>query len=173
MNAKSGMKQVHPDEILRDEFDELRLSANALSNALGVSVNRVTMILNGQRGVSADTTLRLARFLGTTPQPWLNLQKTWELSQAEIAGSNEIAKCVTPRQSAVAGSGADAHSWFSFADTPCRPDVRWRWGATAYRVLERIAAAEGLSARNVREMLLSVRQTVDGFALWAAGRAQT
>lgn len=100
MNAKIGMRPVHPGEILRDELDELGLSANALSRALSVPVNRVTMILNGQRGVSADTALRLARYFGTTPQLWLNLQKTWELRQAEIAAGRDIARCVTPRESA-------------------------------------------------------------------------
>ena len=80
MSAKNGMKLVHPGEILRDEFDELGLSANALSNSLVVSENRVTMILNGHRGVSGDTTLWLVRFFGTTPQLRLNLQKTWKLS---------------------------------------------------------------------------------------------
>ena len=102
------MRPVHPGEILRDELDELGLSANALSKALDVPVNRVTMILKGQRGVSADTALRLARYFGTTPQLWLNLQKTWELRQAEIAAGKKIAKCVTPRQPASAGALADA-----------------------------------------------------------------
>ena len=110
MNARNGMRPVHPGEILRDELDELGLSANALSKALGVPVNRVTMILNGQRGVSADTALRLARYFGTTPQLWLNLQKTWELRQAEIAAGNEIAKYVTPRRSAATGAVTDAGS---------------------------------------------------------------
>ena len=97
MNAKNGMRPVHPGEILREELDELGLSANALSRALGVPVNRVTMILNGQRGLSADTALRLARFFGTTPQLWLNLQKTWELRRTEIEAGREIAEQVTPR----------------------------------------------------------------------------
>ena len=100
MDAKNGMRPVHPGEVLRDELNEIGLSANALSKALGVPVNRVTMILNGQRGVSADTALRLARYFGTTPQLWLNLQKTWELRHAEIEAGREIAECVTPRQSA-------------------------------------------------------------------------
>ena len=101
MNAKNGMRPVHPGEILREELDELGLSANALSKALGVPVNRVTMILNGQRGVSADTALRLARYFGTTPQLWLNLQKTWELRRTEIKAGREIAERVTPRQAVV------------------------------------------------------------------------
>ena len=99
MNARNGMRPVHPGEILRDELDALDLSANALANALGVPVNRVTMILNGQRGITADTALRLARYFGTTPQLWMNLQKTWELRRAEIEAGSEIAERVAPRQS--------------------------------------------------------------------------
>ncbi len=100
MNVKNAMMPVHPGEVLRDELDELGLSAHALSKALGVPVNRVTMILNGQRGVSADTALRLARYFGTTPQLWMNLQKSWELRRAEIAVGREIDRKVMPRQSA-------------------------------------------------------------------------
>ena len=77
MDAKNGMRPVHPGEILREELDTLGLSANALARALGVPVNRVTLILNGR--ITADTALRLARYFGTTPQLWLNLQQTWEL----------------------------------------------------------------------------------------------
>jgi len=93
------MRPVHPGEILRDELDALGLPANTLADALGVPVNRVTMILKGQRGVTADTALRLARYFGTTPQLWMNLQKTWELRRAEIEAGREIAERVTPRQS--------------------------------------------------------------------------
>ena len=100
MDAKNGMRPVHPGEILREELDAMGLSANALSKALGVPVNRITMILNGQRGVSADTALRLARYFGTTPQLWLNLQKTWELRRAEIDKGHEIAEQVKLRPSA-------------------------------------------------------------------------
>ena len=102
MSVRNGMRSVHPGEILRDELDELELSANALAKALGVPVNRITMILNGQRGVSADTALRLARYFGTTPQLWMNLQKSWELRRAEIESGHEIEERVTPRPSAAA-----------------------------------------------------------------------
>lgn len=74
MSSGSGMQPVHPGEILGEELDERGLSASALAAALGVPTNRVTGILNGQRGVTADTALRLARYFGTTPQLWLNLQ---------------------------------------------------------------------------------------------------
>ncbi len=100
MRVRNGMSPVHPGEILRDELDELGLSANALAKELGVPVNRITMILNGQRGVSADTALRLARYFGTTPQLWMNLQKSWELRRAEIESGHEIEERVTPRPSA-------------------------------------------------------------------------
>ena len=110
MNPKNGMRPVHTGEILREDLDALGLSANALSKELGVPVNRVTMILNGQRGVSADTALRLARNFGTTPQFWLNLQKAWDLRQAENATGHEIEKCVTPRQSTATGVVVDSHS---------------------------------------------------------------
>jgi len=97
MDATNGMRPVHPGEILREELDGIGLSANALSKVLDVPVNRVTMILNGQRGVSAVSALRLARYFGTTPQFWLNLQKTWELRQAEIAAGREIAERLLSR----------------------------------------------------------------------------
>ena len=100
MKTRNGMRPVHPGEILREELDEMEMSANALSKELGVPVNRITMILNGTRGVSADTALRLARYFGTTPQMWLNLQKTWELRRAEIAAGREIAERVKPRRAA-------------------------------------------------------------------------
>lgn len=96
MNAKNGMPTVHPGEILREELNTIGLSANSLSKELGVPVNRITMILNGQRGVSADTALRLARYFGTTPQLWLNLQKTWELRRAEMEAGSSIAERITP-----------------------------------------------------------------------------
>ena len=101
MNPRNGMRPVHPGEVLHDELDEPGLSADALSRALGVPVNRVTMILNGQRGLNADTALRLAGYSGTTPQHWLNLQKTWELRRAEIEAGREIAEQVTPRHGLV------------------------------------------------------------------------
>ena len=112
MSFKNGMRPVHPGEILRDELDALGLSANALSKALGVPVNRITAILNGQRGVTANTALRLARYFGTTPQVWMNLQKTWELRREEISAGRLIAERVQPRQTmmAIAESRTDARS---------------------------------------------------------------
>jgi addiction module HigA family antidote len=97
MSFKNGMRPVHPGEILRDELEELEMSANAFAEALNVPANRISAILNGQRGVTADTALRLSRYLGTTPQVWLNLQKAFELRVAELESGKDIAKCVKPR----------------------------------------------------------------------------
>ena len=96
MSFKNSMRPVHPGEILRDELEELGLSANAMAHALDVPANRISAILKGQRGVTADTALRLSRFFGTTPQVWLNLQKTYELRVAENASGKQIAKSVKP-----------------------------------------------------------------------------
>lgn len=100
MAPKNGMRPVHPGEVLRDELETIGLSANALSKALGVPVNRITAILNGQRGITADTALRLARYFGTTPQLWLNLQQAYELRRAETAVGRLIAERVQPRHTA-------------------------------------------------------------------------
>ena len=75
MSVKNEMRPVHPGEILRDELAALKMSAKAFSESLDVPGNRITMILKGQRGITADTALRLAHYLGTTPEFWLNLQK--------------------------------------------------------------------------------------------------
>lgn len=91
------MSPVHPGEILADELEELGLTANALAGHLAVPTNRITAILNGQRGVTADTALRLARYFGMTPEFWLNLQKTYELRLAEIESGDDINAQVQPR----------------------------------------------------------------------------
>jgi len=98
--AKNKMQPVHPGEILREELEALGLSAKAFAEALDVPANRVTAILNAQRGVTADTALRLARYLGTSPEFWLNLQKSYELRVAEIEKGKEIARKVKPRKAA-------------------------------------------------------------------------
>lgn len=97
MSTTNRMRPVHPREILGGELDELGLSANALAKALDVPTNRITAILNGQRGVTADTALRLSRYFGTTTQFWLNLQKTFELRAAELRSGPDIAERVQPR----------------------------------------------------------------------------
>ncbi|WP_419641989.1 HigA family addiction module antitoxin, partial [Thiolapillus sp.] len=72
-----------PGELLRREFMEsVALSANALGRALHVPPNRITAILNGNRAITADTALRLARYFGTSAEFWLNLQTDYDLRLA-------------------------------------------------------------------------------------------
>ena len=100
MDIKNGMRPVHPGEILREEIEAAGVSEGALSKALDVPLNRVTLILEARQGITADTALRLARYFGTSPQLWLNLQQTWELRRAEIEVGRQITERVIPRQSA-------------------------------------------------------------------------
>lgn len=78
------LESVSPGAILLHDFMEpLNLSANALANALRVPANRITSILHTTRGITADTALRLARYFGTTPQFWMNLQRNYDLRRTE------------------------------------------------------------------------------------------
>ena len=83
--TKSGMNPVHPGVVLREELDDLGLSASALAKAMDVPVNRVIAILNAEQGIVADTALRLGRHFDTTPRFWLNLQQTWQIRLAMVA----------------------------------------------------------------------------------------
>jgi addiction module HigA family antidote len=79
-------RPIHPGEHLVEELREIGISAAELARQIEVPVNRITGIINGQRGVTADTALRLGHWFGTSAEFWLNLQKLYELrlAQAEI-----------------------------------------------------------------------------------------
>jgi len=92
---------IHPGEILaEDVLVELDMSGRQLAEALGVSPNRISEILRGRRAVSADTALRLARWLGTSATVWLNLQQRYDLEVAERDSGAAIEREVTPRSPA-------------------------------------------------------------------------
>lgn len=82
---------IHPGEILADELDELGISAAELARLIEVPANRVSQIIAGKRNITADTALRLGRYFGTSPDLWMNLQKTYELdlARAEIGPALE------------------------------------------------------------------------------------
>lgn len=74
---------IHPGEILREEFlVPLGIGQAEAARRLGVSLNRLNEIVLGKRGITADTALRLARLLKTSPQLWMRLQADWDLHQA-------------------------------------------------------------------------------------------
>ena len=82
---------VHPGEHLAEELRELGITAAELSRRIDVPVNRITGIIHGQRGITADTALRLAHWFGTSPQFWMNLQQLYELRLAESEVGAKIA----------------------------------------------------------------------------------
>jgi addiction module HigA family antidote len=90
------MKPIHPGRILKRELAARQLSANALALALRTSSGRISEILNGKRGVSPETALRLARYFGNSARFWLNLQTAYELAEAEAALGKKIAAEVAP-----------------------------------------------------------------------------
>ena len=81
---------VHPGGILGDELEELGISARELARQINVPANRITQIIRGQRGISGDTALRLGHWFGTSPEFWMNLQKTYELNLARKQVEAEI-----------------------------------------------------------------------------------
>ncbi len=83
---------IHPGEHLAEELGELGMSAAELARQIDVPVNRVTGIINGQRGITADTALRLGHWFGTSPAFWMNLQQLYELRLAEAEVGDRIAK---------------------------------------------------------------------------------
>jgi antitoxin HigA-1 len=90
------MRPVHPGRILRREIEARNLSANALAIALRTPSGRVTDILNGKRGVSPETAMRLARYFSNSARFWLNLQTAYELAVAEAELGERISSEVTP-----------------------------------------------------------------------------
>lgn len=92
---------IHPGEIIREEIlTPLSMSVNQLAKHLAIDAARLNEIVRGRRGITADTALRLARYLGTTPEFWLKLQVHYELRVAKQAKLKEIERAVRPRSEA-------------------------------------------------------------------------
>jgi antitoxin HigA-1 len=87
---------VHPGRILKRELAARELSANKLSLALRLPSGRIVDIINGKRGVSPETALRLARYLGNSARFWLNLQTAYELAVAERVIGERVTAEVQP-----------------------------------------------------------------------------
>jgi addiction module HigA family antidote len=80
MMTDTRMAPIHPGEILAEEFlAPLGVSQYKLANAIGVPPRRINEIVHGNRGITADTALRLARYFGTSESFWMNLQNHFEL----------------------------------------------------------------------------------------------
>ena len=91
---------IHPGRVLQEILSEAGLTVNALALALRVPANRVGAIIKGERGITADTALRLARYFGTSAQMWMNLQAKYDLAKAEDFHQERIEREVLPRSAA-------------------------------------------------------------------------
>jgi addiction module HigA family antidote len=91
------MKPVHPGEVLLEDFlNPMGLSQYRLAKEIHVPLRRVNEIALGRRGISADTALRFARFFGTTPEVWQNLQSQYEMDVAKSSVWGRIVETVKP-----------------------------------------------------------------------------
>jgi len=84
------MNPIHPGRILKREMITRELSANKLALALRVPSGRITQIINGKRGITAETALRLSRYFSNSPRFWMNLQARYELAVAECEIGEKI-----------------------------------------------------------------------------------
>jgi len=91
---------IHPGYQVEIELEALDLSATQAAKLLGIPQNRLTEIIRGRRGITADTAIRLATWLGTSPEFWMNLQRDYELNLTEATSGAEIRAAITPLHSA-------------------------------------------------------------------------
>ncbi len=92
------LDSVHPGEVLKQDFmAPLGLSDTALARAIGVTPARVNEIVRGRRGITAETALRLARYFGTDPHSWMNLQTLYEIAVAERKVADAL-ESIRPRE---------------------------------------------------------------------------
>jgi addiction module HigA family antidote len=90
---------LHPGEVLREEFMEpLGITAYALAKACQIERPRLERIVRELQGISADTALRLAKYFGTTPEFWMNLQSRYELEQARNEIGEDLEEIETPKR---------------------------------------------------------------------------
>jgi addiction module HigA family antidote len=87
---KRPVNPIHPGEVLAEELAELDTSPTELSRELHVPANRISQLIAGKRGMTADTALRLERWLGVSAQFWMNLQKRYELDVARKQTGNAL-----------------------------------------------------------------------------------
>jgi addiction module HigA family antidote len=100
MAQRRKLPPIHPGELLRDELNEIGVSLNELGRALRVPMNRISAIVNGKRAITVDSAMRLARYFGTSPQYWLNLQSAYDLEIAARETRPRIEREVLPRNAA-------------------------------------------------------------------------
>lgn len=99
-NTIDRLPPVHPGEILRETMDDLGISMNRLSKEIHVPANRISSIVAKQRAITGETALRLARYLGTTPEYWLHMQARYDLETARDRWAALVESEIQPRHAA-------------------------------------------------------------------------
>jgi addiction module HigA family antidote len=98
--ARKVHSPVHPGEVLMEEFlGPMQISQYRLARDVGVPPRRINEIVHGQRGISADTAIRLGLYFGTTPQFWINLQTQHDLERELDRSESRIKREVRARAS--------------------------------------------------------------------------
>jgi addiction module HigA family antidote len=88
---------VHPGEVLHEDYlIPMGISQNRLALSMRVPPNRISEIIQGKRAITAETALRLARAIGTSPDFWLNLQMYYDLRIAEESLAGVLEREVIP-----------------------------------------------------------------------------
>lgn len=96
MRVPTHRKPTHPGEMLLEEFlHPMNLTQKELADAIYVPYQRINEIIRGKRGITPSTALRLARFFGTSPDFWINLQTRWDLFHAQQLEAENLKK-ITP-----------------------------------------------------------------------------
>src|SRR5437660_407634 len=95
-----ALAPIHPGEILGEDLWDAGISLNELARSLRVPMNRISAIVNGKRSITAATAMRLARYFGTAPAYWMNLQTAYDLAVAERSTRQQVDREVLPRHAA-------------------------------------------------------------------------
>jgi len=95
------LKNIHPGEILNEEFlKPMSITAYRLSNETFIPQTRISQIIKGQRRITADTALRLSKYLGTSAKFWLGLQDDYDLEESQKLKSKELNKIKSVKDTA-------------------------------------------------------------------------
>ena len=94
---------THPGEMLKEEFlVPMEITQRELARGINVPYQRINELINGKRGVTPSTALRLAKYFGTTPGFWMNLQLRWDLYRAQQVEARQLEK-IKPYMASTAG----------------------------------------------------------------------
>jgi len=98
MASGKRLAPIHPGEILRDDFlKPMKISVYNLAQVIRVPRSRVNDIVHGRRAITTDTALRLARYFGTSPEFWVNLQMHYDLEIVSRSLRRQIEREISPR----------------------------------------------------------------------------